>query len=109
MNERMIHLRVKVKSLAAEAEIIRREAQKTEGMVKWGLNQHRKTVVRYHSRINLLAYGLLRGIPYGAMEHKCHTPPDFDAIVTIARRFGGDSETVKLWVEEAKGYLTAVV
>ena len=64
MNERQIHLRVKVKSLIAEAQIIRAEAKKTEGMVKWRLNDHRKTIVRRHTRHNLLAYGLLKGIPY---------------------------------------------
>jgi len=107
MDERMIHLRIKVKSLADEAITIREEAKKTQGMVKWGLNHHRKTVVRTHIRKNLLAYGLLRGVPYHIMEKKCYITPDFAAIANIAKRFGGAEETILQWVEEAKAYLKA--
>jgi hypothetical protein len=35
MNERLIHLRIKIKSLADEAVTIRKEAKKVQGMVKW--------------------------------------------------------------------------
>lgn len=106
MNERLIHLRIKIKSLAAEAEIIRREAKKTKGMTKWGLNHHRTSVVRHHSRHNLLAYGFLRGVPYCVMERNCDEAPDFKMVAEIARRFGPVVEgELIMWVEQAKAYL----
>jgi hypothetical protein len=105
MNERLIHLRIKIKSLAAEAAIIRNESNKTKGMTKWGLNHHRTSVVRYHSRHNLLAYGLLRQVPYQEMEIKCDEAPDFKIISDIATRFGGNDKEIIKWLEDAKAYL----
>lgn len=103
--ERLIHLRIKVKSLVAEAQIIRQEANKTNGWVKWGLKQHNKDIVRRHTRHNLLAYGCLKGIPYKTMEKKCETSPNFKKVQEIARRFGGTSEEVTAWIEEAKVWI----
>jgi hypothetical protein len=105
MNERLIHLRIKIKSLADEARTIRQEAKKTSGMVKWGLNAHRTGTVRHHTRHNLLAYGLLRGTPYEIMEKKCHEAPDFNAVTQHAKRFGGTDEVITSWIEEAKAHL----
>ena len=105
MDERLIHLRIKIKSLADEAKTIRSEANKTTGMVKWGLNHHRTTVVRNYTRKNLLAYGLLIGIPYQVMERRCYEAPDLTAVANLAMRFGGDKEDVALWIEEAQAYL----
>ena len=105
MNERTIHLRVKVKSLVAEAKIIRAEAKKTSGKVKCRLNDHRKTVVRRHTRHNLLAYGLLRGTPYILMEAKCEKSPDFKWIGQLAKKFGGNDEQIANWIQEARFYI----
>lgn len=102
MEERTIHLKVKVLSLAAEARIIRRQAKRAKGMVKWRLNQHRTEVVRDHSRHNLLAYGILRGVPYRKMEQKCSEKPDFDRVSSIAKRFGASDAQVRLWMIDAK-------
>lgn len=104
MNERLIHLKIKIKCFAAEAMIIRQEAHKTKGMIKWNLNDHRTTVVREHTRYNLLAYGLLKGIPYSVMEKKSNALPPFDKIIENAMRFGGDEKTVQTWITEAKIY-----
>jgi hypothetical protein len=105
MNERIIHLRVKIKNLADEARTIREEAKKVSGMAKWRLNDHRTGVVRPHARHNLLAYGLLRGIPYEVIEKKCREAPDFATVTRHARQFGATDEDSALWVEEAKAYL----
>ncbi|MFA5024226.1 MAG: hypothetical protein WC523_04680 [Patescibacteria group bacterium] len=106
MNERLIHLRIKIKSLAAEAAIIRKEANKTNGMIKWGLNYHRTTVVREHARLNQLVYGLLRRVPYKAMETKCYKAPDFKKILELAARFGeNDKAYMELWEKEAKAHV----
>jgi len=105
MEERQIHLKVKIKNLADEARTIREEARKASGMVKWGLNHHRKTVVRWAARDNLLAYGLLRRVPYRAIERHTESNPDFRAVEKIARRFGGTDEQIAEWVADAKNYL----
>ena len=104
MNARTIYLRIKIKSLVAEAQIIRQEAKKTSGNVKWGLNDHRKMVVRHHIRHNLLAYCIIKGTPYSAIEKKCEILPDFKKIVVIARKFGATDEVINLWLEEAEAY-----
>jgi len=128
MNARITHLRVKVKSLVAESRIIRAEANRIKartarkkkkglltdddvsrmGMVKWGLDHHRKTVVRHHTRYNMLAYGMLRGVSYERMEKECGHKPNFSKIAIIARRFGGTKKDVEAWVEEAKAYLVSL-
>lgn len=105
MEERTIHLKVKVMSLAAEARIIRQQVWKAKGMVKWRLNEHRTDVVRVHARHNGLAYGILRGVPYSAIEKKCDKKPDFEKVATIAKRFGSDEKMVSAWVEKAEAYL----
>lgn len=105
MTERLIHLRIKIKNLADEARSIREEARKTSGMVKWGLNDHRKTVVRPHARHNLLAYGALRGTPYETIEKKCREAPNFATVKQHAKKFGGDIDDIDTWVADAKMYL----
>lgn len=55
------YLRVKVKSLAEEARIIRKEETRTYGAIRDGLHLHRVGVVRYEARATHLAYGLIRG------------------------------------------------
>jgi hypothetical protein len=106
-NDRLIHLRIKIKSLAAEAVTIREEARKVHGMTKWELNHHRTSVVRVHSRHNLLAYGLLRGVPYEVMERKCNVTPNFITVTQHAKKFGGTVEEITAWIQAAKEYLKA--
>ena len=106
MNERLIHLRIKIKSLVDESKNIRKEANKTSGMAKWRLQHHRTTVVRRHTRENLLAYGILRGVPYSAIEKKCYARPNFKMIIKHAKEFGGVDEEISAWVEDAQEYLS---
>lgn len=108
MEERTIHLKIKVKSLVDEAKTIRAEANKTSGMAKWRLNQHRKEVVRPHIRFNLLAYGILQNTPYCKMERKCAEWPDFYLVAKTAKNFGASEEQVDSWIEDAKNYLNRV-
>jgi hypothetical protein len=104
MNDRLIHLRIKIKTFAAEAVIIRQEAQKVSGTSKWGLNAHRTGILREHARYNLLAYGLLKGLKYEVMEKKCDQPPNFKKVAEVAERFGGVKEDIEKWITEAKAY-----
>ena len=56
-----IELKVKIKHLAEEARIIRKEEQKLHGMEKWKLQHHRKTKVRDAARRTQVAYQMIRG------------------------------------------------
>jgi len=105
MTKNRIHLKIKVQSLVDESKNIRKEANKTSGMAKWDLNHHRTSVVRSHTRKNLLAYGCLRGTPYQAMELKCFEVPNFAEVEKIAKRFGGAEEDIVVWIYDAKAYL----
>ena len=63
--------RVKIKSLAEEARIIRREEprQRTDedrGALHW----HRVGIVRSEARATLLAYAFVRSTPYSILERR---------------------------------------
>jgi len=105
MSEQLIHLRIKVKSLVDESKTIRKEANKTSGMAKWRLNHHRTTVVRPHTRHNLLTYGLLRGVPYSAIEKSCRNKPNFSTVTKHAKKFGGTDDEIRAWVNDAQTHL----
>lgn len=86
-------LRVKIKSLAAEAKIIRREEAKyrpqvSENGIYESLHNHRTYDVRNEARSAQLAYGLLRGIEYSRIESKCYDPPNESRIRDNVVRFG---------------------
>lgn len=107
MEERTIHLKIKVKSLVDEAKTIRKEANKVNGMVKWNLKHHNTSVVRPHTRTNLLAYGILIGTPYHKMEKKCLEAPNWTWVKKTAMNFGGAEEIVDGWIKEAKEYFNS--
>ena len=54
-------LRVKIKSLTAEAHIIRQEEERNPGCLRDELRVHRTTSVRFETRATHPAYGLIRG------------------------------------------------
>ena len=105
MNVRLVQLQIKIKSLAEESRIIKSTARKVRGSGKWSLVNHRINVVRPATRLNHLAYGLLRGVRYEYMERSCREKPNFKEVAKLAIRFGGDRERVDYWVEEAETYL----
>lgn len=107
MEERTRHLKVKVKNLAEEARIIRKEEAQTSGMERWSLQHHRKTVVRRAARHNLLAYAFLRGRPYSCVEStSTRNLPEWKRIKKIATDFGGDPERFDNWIQEAEAWLS---
>lgn len=84
---------MKVKSLAEEARIIRRE--ETLARTSWEiarLREHRTGIVRRAVREALLAYGFIRGIAYGKMEAKAGEPPDWKNIRSMVMRYGQHSD-----------------
>ena len=113
------HLKIKIKTLAAEASIIRHATLKAKKRVRWAKDQmegaatlqaikernslidHRRLVVRPEARHSLLAYGFMRGTPYKAMERTCHEGPDWIRVATLVTRFGGgnSSNELQVWQE----------
>jgi hypothetical protein len=81
-------LRVKVKSLAAEARIIRIEERKTHGQLRNELHAHRVVKVRRAARSAHLSYGFIRGRTLGQMERTARTAPDWKDIKRLCREYG---------------------
>lgn len=102
-----VFLKMKLKSLAAEARIIRRQELKTRGptwnLTRESLHRHRIDVVRRASRETHLAYGFIRGRSYDSMERKCLVDPDFKAVATMVRKYAPEkAEGFESWKPELK-------
>lgn len=95
MNDQRTYLKVKLKSLAAEAKIIRAEEKKAkkyrDRKLLSGLESHRKDVVRSAARHTLLAYAFIRGVPYKKVEAKCEKAPDLKRIMVMVQKYGSMS------------------
>jgi len=81
-------LKVKVKSLAAEAAIIRMEETRSRGELRSSLRFHRQHDVRREQRCAQLAYGYLRGVPMARIEPGAKTEPDWDRVRILIKKFG---------------------
>ena len=81
-------LKVKVKHLAAEARIIRREEQKTHGYLRESLHLHRVYTVRKAARSAHIAYALVKGRTYEQLEKNPSTEPDWDDINRMIKTYG---------------------
>jgi len=95
--DRRTELKVKIKSLAAEARLIRTEelrAKKCGDTHKLNsLHSHRVVVVREQARASLLCYAMLRGRPYSQLEARRNStrpskPFPFEKVVKMAKSFG---------------------
>lgn len=86
MNEK-VYLKVKVKSLAEEARIIRKEEKRNKEFQR-GLKDHRTGIVREEARHTLLAYGFLRGRSYHQIEHKDSKAPNWDKVKKMVEKYG---------------------
>ena len=95
------HLKMKICSLAAEAQIIRREEKKWPGKhaMRQSLRDHRLDVVRKETRCSLLAYGFLRGRLYKQVENSVRLvepqhgptvakPIDWDRVAALVAKYG---------------------
>ena len=99
-----VYLKIKLKSLAAEARIIRAQERKTKGQwnaTRESLYRHRIDVVRKVSRETHLAYGFLRGRTYEQMERSCYSPPDWKAVEKMVEKYGKAGATIKEWMPKA--------
>lgn len=90
LHDRREMLRVKIKSLAEEARIIRAEEKRTRGSLRDELHLHRVGIVRSAARSSHLAYGLIRGKPYERMEAKtCEgNAPDWTEVGRLCKKYG---------------------
>lgn len=85
------YLRVKIKSLAEEARIIRHEAdryKRRNDPTRLGLHDHRRGVVRPEARNALLAYGYLRGRLYAQIEASTHEAPNWPRVARLIEKYG---------------------
>jgi len=76
-------LKIKLKSLAAEARIIRKEELKNKGTWSWkaeSFHSHRVNQLRPITRATHVAYGLLRGLGYHQIEPTSKSEPDWDKV-----------------------------
>ncbi len=85
-----IELKIKVKSLAEEARIIRKEERKLHGLHRARLHDHRVTVVRDAARRSLVAYQFVRGRDWESCASRdLHTRKrDWPAVEKMIRKYG---------------------
>lgn len=94
-----VELKIKQKTLAAEAYFIRFEKRKAKAAnrrrLASSLNEHRVNVVRKAARTTHLACCFLRGTPYKMVEatlKKSTRRPNWDVIEKMIKKYGkGDS------------------
>jgi hypothetical protein len=121
------YLKIKIVSLAAEAQLIRSAERKIKAKhVKWrakvasragtlppdvffGLKTHRTDVVRQEARCAQLAYGFLRGNVYRTMEATCHRGPNWKRVEELVKKYGeGDTRDLMQRFSAWKGALPPV-
>ena len=81
-------LRVKLKNLADEARLIRREERRTHGTLRDELYLHRINIVRSAARETLLAYGFIKGLTLAQMEPTRRTEPNWDNVKKMLKKYG---------------------
>ena len=115
------YLKVKIKSLAEESKIIRKEEWKAKKQYRywankqggereyrtandlfWGLRNHRHAPVGRESRSALLAYGYLRGLKYSQIETKptkegkIYDRPDWFRVSNLVQKYGPEKDYDKV-------------
>ena len=96
-------LKVKIKSLAEEARIIRLEERRAilvghppecrnkyrDDALYVSLRDHRVKDVRQEQRCAMLAYAYLRGVPYKSVEQNAKKEISYARVRDLIRKFGG--------------------
>jgi hypothetical protein len=87
--DKRTYLKVKLKSLAAESKIIRREEKKARRhSIREGLYNHRISIVRNVARHTHLAYGFIRGRSYSQIEGRAKDAPAWGKVKTMVEKYG---------------------
>jgi hypothetical protein len=111
MYDDRVYLKVKIKSLAAEAKIIRSEEKKHTRIdeelgynsIRHGLRIHRICIVRSEARYALLAYGFIRGRTYSKIEpNGCVYPANWEKIWKMVEKYGAPRYASKAEIEDQK-------
>jgi hypothetical protein len=87
LRDKRAFLRIKLKSLAAEARIIRQEEVRNKRL-RYELSEHRRGVVRAAARNTQLAYAFLKGRTYRSVEAKATTPPNWKEVERMVKQYG---------------------
>jgi hypothetical protein len=101
-----LFLKIKIKSLACEARIIRKEEQKRKGgytpndAILNSLHRHRVIDVRCESRNANLAYAYLNGKSYRSIERICYTKPSVAKIARMVGKYGEGKLFDNNWLRE---------
>lgn len=90
MKDRRVELKVKIKSLAEEARIIRLEEKRAKARgdyrLLFRLQEHRRGIVRQTAHESLLAYHLVRGTTIGKFPYDtCRKPLPLDIKLSVSR------------------------
>ena len=99
MKNGITYLKVKIKSLTAEAGLIRLEERRARrASLRAGLADHRRGVVRLESRHSQLAYAFLREKPLASVEGKNRqgNAPDWKRVASLVSRFDSAESAARL-------------
>lgn len=90
-------LKIKVKSLAEEARIIRKEERRTQGLLREELNSHRRMDVRFAARTSYMAYGMIRGRGIEQTERPGSPRSEtyWKAVRTMIQKYGPTEEKAR--------------
>lgn len=103
MRDRRIHMKVNIKSLAAEARIIRNEERKAKLNGDYdllnSLSEHRKGYLRKIARESHIAYGFIRGVPYKVIEPKAKEAPNWQRVGKKIESFGKSAHQLEKWTK----------
>ena len=96
-------LRVNVKSLSAEARIIRKEAKRADAMYEMDLTLHRRGRLRLESRVAHLALAFVRGRPCMAADKTAllHIMPKRLHQKITAAGYRVDEQAVAAWMKSS--------
>lgn len=107
-NQVIATLKVNIKSLAAESQIIKKaECKYKNEEIRSSLHNHRCREVRRESRITQLTLAAVTGTPYRTVERTSKTEPDWKRIIRKIDRHSDDydlKQQVGTWCMEAKNY-----
>lgn len=104
--DQRVYLKVKIKSLAEEARIIRKEEGRAKKRlsIRHGLREHRIGIVRNEARHTNLAYGFLRGKTRQEIENGAKTEPNWAKVRAMVQKYGVDYSSFSSY-EEGKKHL----
>ncbi len=89
-NHKLIYLKVKIKSLQEEAKIIRKfeKKYKKDDVLRNGLCEHRKGIVRDEQFHTFIAYGFLRGRSFRSIAPNLERKYSHTRVLEMCWKYG---------------------